>query len=72
VDESREGDEGTEDEATYRREVATAPFMAWTVAGVGWWVAEPLVGGAALWVVEGSRAGGEETRGPGAIVIKNL
>jgi hypothetical protein len=74
VDETREGEEGAEDDG--RGEAAAAPYMVWTVAGVGRWVAGPLVGGTALWEVEGSRAwdegshaGGEETRGPGAILV---
>jgi hypothetical protein len=70
VDETREGEERAEDDG--RGEAAAPPYMVWAVAGVGRWVAGPLVGGAAPWEVEGSRAwdegsraGGEETRGPG-------
>ena len=45
-DDSGEGEEGADGEATWRREAAAAPDMVWTVAGVGWratdrpWVAE--------------------------------
>jgi hypothetical protein len=69
VDETREGEEQAEDDG--RGEAAAPPYMVWAVAGVGRWVAGPLMGGAAPWEVEGSRAwdegsraGGEETRGP--------
>jgi hypothetical protein len=58
VDDSGEGEEGADGEATWRREVAAAPFMEWTATGVGWWATGPL-GGAVLWAVEGSRAGDE-------------
>jgi hypothetical protein len=46
VDDSGEGEEGPDGEATWWREAAATPFMVWTVAEVGWrttdrpWVAE--------------------------------
>ena len=43
VDETREGEEQAEDDG--RGEAAAPPFMVWAMAGVGRWVAGPLVGG---------------------------
>jgi hypothetical protein len=39
-DDSREGEEAADGEATWRREAAAVPDMVWTVVGVGWRAAD--------------------------------